>query len=138
MAKETHIDSPQLVTDYIQKLEPASATLVEAIRKVIVNTDKEVGEHIKWNSPSFFYSGEMKPFNPKEYKRDMIVMNLFKKEFVMLVFPSGAKIDDSSKILEGNYADGRRLLKIHDLAELKKIEKPLKKAIKDWLNKVEK
>ena len=138
MAKETHIDSPQLVTDYIQKLEPATATLVEAIRKIILNTDKEVGEHIKWNSPSFFYSGEMKPFNPKEYKRDIIVINLFKKEFVMLVFPSGAKIDDPSGILEGEYTDGRRLLKIHDLEELKKIEKPLKKAIKDWLGKVEK
>ena len=138
MAKETHINSPELVTDYIQKLESNVANLVEVVRKLIISTDKQIGEHIKWNSPSFFYSGEMKPFNPKEYKRDIIVMNLYKKEFVMLVFPSGAKIDDSSKILEGDYADGRRLLKIHDLAELKKIEQPLKKAIKDWLGKVEK
>ena len=138
MAKETHINSPELVTAYIKKLEPNTATLVEAIRKHIISTDKQIGEHIKWNSPSFFYSGEMKSFDPKEYKRDIIVMNLFKKEFVMLVFPSGAKIDDPSGILEGEYADGRRLLKIHDLEELKKIERPLKKAIKDWLGKVEK
>ena len=138
MAKETHINSPELVTAYIKKLEPNTATLVEAIRKHIISTDKQIGEHIKWNSPSFFFSGEMKPFDPKEYKRDIIVINLFKKEFVMLVFPSGAKIDDPSGILEGEYTDGRRLLKIHDLEELKKIEKPLKKAIKDWLGKVEK
>ena len=138
MAKETHINSPGLVTAYIQKLEPNVATLVEAVRKIIISVDKQIGEHIKWNSPSFFFSGEMKPSDPKEYKRDIIVVNLFKKDFVMLVFPSGAKIDDSSKILEGDYADGRRLLKIHDLAELKKIEKSLKKAIKDWLDKVEK
>jgi len=138
MAKETHINSPELVTAYIKKLEPNTATLVEAIRKHIISTDKQIGEHIKWNSPSFFFGGEMKSFDPKEYKRDIIVMNLFKKEFVMLVFPSGAKIDDPSGILEGEYADGRRLLKIHDLEELKKIERPLKKAIKDWLGKVEK
>ena len=138
MAKETHINSLELVTAYIKKLEPNTATLVEAIRKHIISTDKQIGEQIKWNSPSFFYSGEMKSFDPKEYKRDIIVMNLFKKEFVMLVFPSGAKIDDPSGILEGEYADGRRLLKIHDLEELKKIERPLKKAIKDWLGKVEK
>lgn len=138
MAKETHINSPELVTAYIKKLEPNTATLVEAIRKHIISTDKQIGEQIKWNSPSFFFGGEMKPFDPKEYKRDIIVMNLFKKEFVMLVFPSGAKIDDPSGILEGEYADGRRLLKIHDLEELKKIERPLKKAIKDWLGKVEK
>jgi len=138
MAKETHIDSPELVTNYIQKMESGAAVLVQAIRKVIVNTDKEIGEYIKWNAPSFFYKGEMKPFNPKEYKREIIVMNLFRNEFVMLVFPSGAKIDNSSGLLEGDYADGRRLLKIHNLAELKKIEKLLKKAIKDWLGKVEK
>jgi len=138
MAKETHINSPELVTAYIKKLEPNTATLVEAIRKHIISTDKQIGEHIKWNSPSFFFGGEMKSFDPKEYKRDIIVMNLFKKEFVMLVFPSGAKIDDPSGIMEGEYADGRRLLKIHDLEELKKIERPLKKAIKDWLGKVEK
>jgi hypothetical protein len=40
----------------------------------------------------------MKPFDPKEYKREIIVMNLFKGR-IMLVFPSGAKVKDASGML---------------------------------------
>ena len=43
--------------------------VVGALRKVILAADKTVGEHIKWNHPAFFYTGEMQPFDPKEHKR---------------------------------------------------------------------
>jgi len=49
---------------------------IEYLRQVILSIDSEIAEHIKWNSPAFFFSGEMKPFDPKEYKRDILVMNL--------------------------------------------------------------
>jgi hypothetical protein len=91
MAKD--INDPKSVTAYIQKLDPDFAKLIEAIRQLILTTDKEVGEQIKWNSPSFFYQGEMKPFNPKEYKRDMIVVNI-RKSVATLIFPTNAKIKD--------------------------------------------
>ena len=95
------------VLEHIQKLEPELAKVIEVIRQIILSTDKEIGERIKWNNPSFFNSGEMKPFNPKEYKREIAVLNLFKGR-IMLVFPSGAKVNDSSGLLEGNYKDGRK------------------------------
>jgi hypothetical protein len=69
MAKETHINSPGTGYRLYSETGTNVATVVEAVRKIIVSADKQIGEHIKWNSPSFFYSGEMKPFNPKEYKR---------------------------------------------------------------------
>ncbi|MEP6583817.1 MAG: hypothetical protein ABJA90_06110, partial [Ginsengibacter sp.] len=75
-----------LVTEHIQKLDPALGNIVEYIRQVILDTDKMIGERIKWNNPGFYYTGEMKPFDPKEYKRDIIVFNLFKGR-IMLVFP---------------------------------------------------
>jgi len=55
-----------------------------------LSTDKEIGERIKWNNPSFYYTGEMKLFDPKEHKREIIVFNLYKGR-IMLVFPSGEK-----------------------------------------------
>lgn len=72
------LSDKEKVTEHIQQLEPALAEVIEYIRQTILNTDKEVGERIKWNNPSFFYTGEMKPFDPKEYKREIVVMNLFK------------------------------------------------------------
>lgn len=47
-----------------------------------------IGEQIKWNNPCFYFTGEMPAFDPKEYKREIVVMNLFKGR-IMLVLPSG-------------------------------------------------
>lgn len=137
MAKAKDIHDPQSVTEHIQKLAPEWAALVEAIRQLILNTDKEIGEQIKWNSPSFFYTGAMKPFDPKTYKRDIVVMNL-RKNAVLLVFPTGAVVQDSTGLLEGNYTDGRRMVTFNNKEEIKARGKDLQKVIRQWLQLVEK
>ncbi len=136
MAKSKASESEQ-VNELIEKSEASSAKLQQAIRKVILTADKNIGEQIKWNSPSFYYTGEMKPFNPKEYKRDIVVFNLRKKEYVLLIFPTGEKVKDVSDILEGDYTDGRRMVKITDLKDLKAKEKELQKVIKSWVKLVD-
>ena len=135
--KKTVLSESEQVTQHIQKLDPTIADTVEYIRQVILAADKEVGEQIKWNSPSFYYTGDMKPFDPKEYKRDIVVMNLNRGK-ILLVFPTGAVIDDASGILEGSYKDGRRMISFNDLADVKSEEKSLQAVIKNWLSKVEK
>src|SRR5205809_5784102 len=136
-AKPVKITDREQVTEHIKKLEPQLAKTIEIIRQIILSTDKEIGERIKWNNPSFYYTGEMKPFDPKEYKRDIAVMNLF-KERIMLVFPSGAKVNDKSGLLEGDYKDGRRITIFKDMKDVKSKEKLLQAAIKKWLSLVEK
>ena len=126
----------EAVTAYIQKLEEPTATIVEVLRQIILSTNPEIGEEIKWNAPSFFYTGEMKPFNPKEYKRYIIVMNLHNR--ILMVLPSGAKVNDTSGLLEGDYTDGRRLIKITGMDDVKNKEAALRKVISDWLKLVEK
>jgi len=134
MAKD--IDDPKSVSEYIQKLEPEFSRLIETIRQVILSTDKKIAEQIKWNSPSFFYSGEMKPFDPKEYKRDIIVLNV-RKGIALLVFPTGAIINDKTGLLEGDYKDGRRLVTFKSIEEVQAKSKNLQKVIKQWLKQVE-
>jgi hypothetical protein len=125
------------VTEHINKLEPSLANVIETLRQIILSSSKEIGERIKWNNPSFYYTGEMKEFDPKEYKRDLIVMNLYKGR-IMLVFPSGAKVNDKSGLLEGDYKDGRRITVFKDLDDVKAKQKTLQKIIKDWLKLVNK
>ncbi|WDF77789.1 DUF1801 domain-containing protein [Mucilaginibacter sp. AW1-7] len=126
----------QLVTEYIEKLDAPVAQIVQAIRQIVLNVDPEIGEEIKWNAPSFLYTGEMKPFNPKEYKRYIMVMNLHKR--ILLVFPSGAKVNDTSGLLTGDYTDGRRLVYIKDMDDLKSKEPAIRKVVLDWLALIEK
>jgi len=137
MAKPVNPTDTEQVTAHIKKLDPSFGKIIEAIRQIILKTDKEIGERIKWNNPSFYYTGEMKPFDPKEYKREIIVMNLF-KERIMLVFPSGAKVNDRSGLLGGDYKDGRRITIFKDMKDVKSKEKLLQAVIKKWLTLVDK
>ena len=141
-AKPVRLTDEEQVTEHIQKLDPETGKIVRAIRKIILDADKEIGEQIKWNNPSFYYTGEMKPFNSKEYKRDIAVMNLHKNR-IMLVFPSGAKVDDTSGFLEGDYRaanrkDGRRTLIFKDMEDVELKKEALQIVLKKWLELVEK
>ncbi|WP_462254782.1 DUF1801 domain-containing protein [Ferruginibacter sp.] len=136
MAKAIKLSDEEQVTQHIKKLDPAFGKIIDTIRKIILSADPSVGERIKWNNPSFYYTGEMKPFDPKEYKREIVVFNLF-KEKIMLVFPSGAKVKDTPGLLTGDYKDGRRIVVLKDMADVRVKEKALQKIIKEWLKLVD-
>jgi hypothetical protein len=136
MAKKNTLTDTEQVTAHIQALDSALAATVTALRNIILSTDTEIGEQIKWNSPSFYYTGAMKPFDPKEYKRDIVVMNLHRGQ-IMLVFPTGARISDNTGLLEGSYTDGRRIAKFRDLEDVQARSGALQTVIRDWLSTVE-
>jgi hypothetical protein len=135
--KGSKLSEKEQVTQHIQKLDPETGKVVEIIRSIILETSGEIAERVKWNNPSFYYTGEMQDFDPKEYKRDIAVFNLHKGR-IMLVFPSGAKVNDSSGLLEGNFADGRKIVIFKDLNDVKSKENNLRDVIGKWLNMVEK
>jgi len=137
MAKTVKLSDEDQVTAHIQKLDAELALVIQTIREIILSTDPEIGQQIKWNSPSFYYTGSMKPFDPKEYKRDIVVLNLHKGR-IMLVFPTGARVNDSSGFLEGTYTDGRRTAVFKDLDDVRSKEKLLRNVIMEWLDTVEK
>ncbi|RZK14750.1 MAG: DUF1801 domain-containing protein [Flavobacterium sp.] len=137
MAKVQKLSPKEEVSLHIQKLEPEIAEIVETIRQIILNTDNEISEQIKWNNPAFWYSGEMKAFDPKEYKRDIAVLNLYKGR-IMLVFPSGAKVVNSLRLLEGDYKDGRRLITFKNLEDVESKANELQQILKEWISLVEK
>ena len=130
---ETKPSQSEKVDAWIKALKHPLRKVVTDLRTLILSVDKNIGEEIKWNAPTFFYGGPMRPSDPKLYKRYMIVFNLFQKDCVRLVFPSGARIEDKSGLLEGNYADGRRLALFHDTGEVKEKSAAMKRAIKKWL-----
>lgn len=124
------------VDDHIAKMNGEIAAPVNMIRKIILGTDPEIQEHIKWNSPSFYYAGEMRSFNAKEYKRDIAVLNLHRGR-LMLVFPTGESVKDVSSILEGTYTDGRRIITFNGVEDVVSKEAELQKIIRAWLKLIE-
>ena len=133
-AKATKPSDPEEVDAYMERLKHPLANVVAALRRIILKTDPDIGEEIKWNAPTFFYTGEMKPSDPKEYKRYIVVFNLFKKDCIRLVFWKAGKVKDKSGFLQGDYADGRRLAMFHSLEEVKAKKKSLENALRAQLN----
>ena len=131
------ISDPGKVDEFIGRLEHPLSEAVQYLRKSILSTDKKIGEGIFWNAPTFYYTGKMKAFNPKDYKRYIVGFNLFKKDCIRLIFLRGAGVKDPSGLLEGDYKDGRRLALFNSLDDVKKKEKDLKKIIKQLLKEID-
>ncbi len=135
--KQKPTDQEQIQEFYINTDHPLKEVMLK-LHSIIMETDPEIGEHIKWNSPAFYYTGEMAPFDPKEYKRDIVVYNVHKKDEILLIFPTGAKVVDTTGILGGKFSDTRKSVQIKSMEDLLTMENDLKKVIKQWLALVEK
>lgn len=138
MAKTPKKSEQEQVAELIEKTDQPWKEIILFLRQVILGTSADISEQVKWNSPSFYYNGEMQPFDPKEYKRDLVVINLHRNNHILMVFPTGAKVADTTGVLEGNYTDGRRMIKITSLEEAQAKAPHLQTVIKAWLELVEK
>ncbi|NUY81305.1 DUF1801 domain-containing protein [Flavobacterium sp. MAH-1] len=135
MAK-TNLSDTEQVDRHLESIEPISRATVDYLRTLFLNTDDEISEHVKWNSIAFYFNGQMAEFDAKEYKRDLAVINLHRSK-ILIVFPTGNKIDDAVGLKGKNYPDGRKIVEILNIAEAQALSEKLQTGIKDWLSKVE-
>jgi hypothetical protein len=124
------------VDAYMSKLQHPLKKEAEMLRQVILKCDKTIGEEIAWNVPSFFFTGKMKPFKPKEYKRFVLNFNFFKKDCIRLIFLRGEQVKDKSGLLEGDFSDGRRIAIFNSADDIKKRKKDLEKVVKKCLKQI--
>ena len=95
------ISEPEKVDAFMQTLDHPLKEIVIYLRQFIMSIDKNIGEGIYWNAPTFYYTGE--------------------------------NAIDKTNILEGDYADGRRLATFNSIDDVIAKEKSLEKIIKQLL-----
>ena len=130
-------DTSPKVTQHLQSLPPHDLEIIAYLRSVFLSADAEIAEHIKWNSLSFYYNGSMKAFDPKTYQRDLAVLHAHRGK-ILIVFPTGSKIDAQTGLQGKNYPDGRNIVEITDLADAKNKSVVLAEGIKNWLAQIDK
>ena len=128
----------EAVDAYMKKLKHPMKEVAQLLREIILDAGKTVGEEIAWNAPSFYYTGKIKPFAPKEYKRFIAGMNFFKKDCLRIIFLKGVLANDKTGLLEGDYKDGRRLALFHNIEEVKARKKDLQKIVKELVRQIDK
>jgi hypothetical protein len=129
--KSNTVDGQKQVADFLEKLEHPLKKEIEEVRKIILNVDKNLTEHIKWNAPSFCHKGD-----------DRITFNLQGKDFFRLIFHCGAKVKDAqakSRLFEDNTglldwaANDRAVAKFTDMKDVKAKKKALITTVSAWL-----
>ncbi len=131
--RPTKPSDPAAVEAWFKALRHPLAGLAAQVRAAILGADARIGEEIKWNAPAFFYKGPMAPFDPKEYRRHLVVFNVQRKDCLRLVFWHGDRAGDATGFLAGDYADGRRLASLGSATELRTHRKALVAALKAQL-----
>ena len=67
----------------------------------------------------------------------MAVINLHRGK-ILIVFPTGSKIDKQIDLKGKDYPDGRKIVEIKNLEDAKRKSTVLTEGIKNWLGQVEK
>jgi hypothetical protein len=132
----TGISEPEKVDEFMAKLKYPLAGVVQYLRDFILGIDKKIGEGIFYNAPTFYYTGKMSPFNPKDYKRYIVSFNLYRKDTLRIIFLRGASVSDPTGILIGDYKDGRRLALFTSIEDVKAKEKALRNIIKQLIRNI--
>jgi uncharacterized protein YdhG (YjbR/CyaY superfamily) len=97
---------------------------VEALRKIIKNSNPGLGERIKWNAPSYYYKEDIVTFGPVRTGK------------VLLVFHHPFVVKVKSELLEGDYKD-RRLVYFDSMSAIKANKKELERIIQEIISSIE-
>jgi len=117
------------VNQFLKKLEHPLKEEIEKVRAIILDSNKQITEHIKWNAPSFCYKGA-----------DRVTFHLHAEDRIQLIFHRGAKVKDSKDfvfkdstgLLEWVDRD-RAVVKLHEMKEVKAKKAALVKVVNQWM-----
>jgi len=115
-------DGKVVVDAYMRDVDHPFKAEMAAVREIILGVSPKLAERIKWNAPSFYYKEDLGAFNPRatEYAH------------LILLFPGGQGMQDTSGLLEGNHKD-RREAKFYSLDDVKSKKRALEKIVKAWV-----
>jgi hypothetical protein len=129
--KPMKLSGHQQVVEFLNNLEHPLKWEIEEVRKIILNANKQINEHIKWKAPSFFIEDE-----------DRVTFNLHGKGYFQLVFHCGAKVkenpgreplfDDTTGLLDWITGD-RAIVKFADMNDVNAKKEKLAELINKWI-----
>ena len=92
---------------------------VQRTREILLGADDRIDEVIKWSTPTFTYKGNLVSFQPRA------------KQFVSLLFHTGASIPGSHPLLEGG-GDTARYARLDDVAAVEGARLELEAIVRAW------
>ena len=119
------------VTLFLDKQDHPLRAEIEHLRNCILNTQGDLMENIKWNSPNYSFKNE-----------DRITMKIQPPKQIQLVFHCGAKVREQpkTKLIENDFGlliwkeNNRAIASFKNMEDIKTREDNLAKIITNWLH----
>jgi uncharacterized protein YdeI (YjbR/CyaY-like superfamily) len=118
------------VSDFLKKLEHPLKAEIEKLREIILNSNSELTEQIKWNAPSFCFNGD-----------DRITFKIHPPKNVQLIFHRGAKVrsdvesfsfEDLTGMIKWATKD-RGVITFQNIQEIEERKHDLKVIVNKWI-----
>lgn len=118
------------VTKFLDQQNHPLRAEIEQLRKIILESDNEIVENIKWNGPNYAVAGD-----------DRITMRIQPPKQIQLIFHRGAKkleqpknklIEDKSGLLAWKEND-RAVATFKNSAEIMAAKPTLETVVKSWI-----
>jgi hypothetical protein len=105
------------VNEYMKRLEHPLKNEIDIVRKMILESDPDILEQVKWNAPSF------------RYEKDFVTFNARPLDKIHLVFHHPSIVQIHSELLEGEYKD-RRMMYLANRAEIEAARSELQRIVR--------
>jgi uncharacterized protein YdeI (YjbR/CyaY-like superfamily) len=118
------------VTAFLDNLKHSLREEIEYLRKIIMSTDYELTEGIKWNGPNYSINGE-----------DRITIRVNPQKHLQVIFHRGAKVKEQPKerFLSGNYnilvwkGKDRAVASFKSLDEIQENSQIIREIVERWI-----
>src|SRR5687768_2265086 len=106
------------VDAWFERYDNPMKDAVQRTREILLGADPRIDEVIKWSTPTFTYKGNLVSFQPRA------------KQFVSLLFHTGASIPGEHPLLEGG-GDTARYARL-DVAAVERARLELEAIVRAW------
>lgn len=130
-SKPQKLTGHEQVVKFLENLEHPLKSEIEYMRRMILEANDQLTEHIKWNAPSFCINNN-----------DRITFNLQGKDGFRLIFHCGSKateyaqggplFEDSTQLLEWATGD-RAIIKLRSMDEIESNKENLLQIVNKWI-----
>jgi hypothetical protein len=107
------------VETWLERYDNPLKPLVVRVREILLDADPRLGEVVKWSTPTFVYKGNLASFQPRA------------KQFVSLLFHTGASIPGTHPLLEGG-GDTARYARLSDADAIEANRPGLEAIVRAW------
>jgi uncharacterized protein YdeI (YjbR/CyaY-like superfamily) len=118
------------VTEFLDGLNHSLRKEIECLREIILSTDYDLAEGIKWNGPNYSLNGE-----------DRITLRIHPQKQIQVIFHRGAKVKESpeERLLGSEYnillwkENDRAIASFNSLQEILEKKQMIREIVEKWI-----